>query len=147
MNAGMSEGEKLDHFVDGLKYNVKIEVMKANCNFFEECSKIALNVDSVIWRAKKGLPDNPSFSSELSKPSPMEVENLARRVSSKAQREQRQKDLSKGACFKCHKGGCRPCNFNLHSRTNNIDERIYVTSEGSSVVFLIRKTSGSTKSK
>lgn len=91
----MSEGEKLDCIVDRLKYKVKIEVVKPGCNSFEECSKIALNADSVICRANKGLPDYFRFLSEFGKPSRTEIENLAGRVNFKDQRKQRQKHLSR----------------------------------------------------
>lgn len=133
--ADMSAGEKLNRFVDGHKYSVKIEVMKAGCNSVEECSKIGPSVDSVIWRTKKELSSYPSFSSKSGERSPIAIGNLTGRVSSMAQRERRQKNLAKGVCFKRHKVRCRPWKCNLSSGSNNIGERINTTFERSSVVL------------
>lgn len=49
----MSEGKKIDRFVDGLKFEVKVEVLKAGPGSFEESARIVLNVDGAIWRARK----------------------------------------------------------------------------------------------
>lgn len=49
MISDINEGKKLDHFVDGLKYNVKVEVLKSSCSSLKECAGIALNIDSAIW--------------------------------------------------------------------------------------------------
>lgn len=48
MIGDINEAEKVDRFVDGLKFNVRVEVLKTNSNSFEECARIALNVDSAI---------------------------------------------------------------------------------------------------
>lgn len=114
----MNDGEKMDRFVEGLKYSVKVEVLKSGCNSFEDCARIALNIDSAIWGAKRNsfyVASTPHRDGVV----PMEIGNLNGAISSKAQREQRRKDLIKGACFKCHKEGCRPWKCNP-TEINNV---------------------------
>lgn len=48
MVGNMNEGEKMDQFVNGLKFQVKVEVMKMNCESFEDCDRVALYFDSAI---------------------------------------------------------------------------------------------------
>lgn len=77
----MHEGEKIDRFVDGLKYHVRVEVLKSNFPSFEECACMVLNVDSAMWRALKGNPGH--FSNNYgSQPTHMEIGNVS---SSKSQ--------------------------------------------------------------
>lgn len=116
----MNEGEKVDRFVEGLKFNVRVEVLKTNSNSFEECARIALNVDSAIWRAKGGPSIFHHNSFDKRGPTAMEIGNINGVPPSKAQREQRKKDLEDGACFRCHKAGCRPWKCR-ERRVNNID--------------------------
>ena len=59
-----------------------------------DASRIALNVDSALWRAGIFNTQRTSFSG----PSPMEIGNV----------EQKREDLRNNACFKCHTLGCRP---------------------------------------
>lgn len=106
MIVDINEGEKVDRFVDGLKFNVRVEVLKTNCTSFEECARIALNIDSAIWRARRGQVGSYSNSFENSGPTPMEIGNVTRTLRDLA--GQRKIDLSRGACFKCHKVACRP---------------------------------------
>eukprot|EP00171_Calliarthron_tuberculosum_P018338 IDg18338t1 len=40
-----------DKFCSGLKYDVRIEVMKSTVSTFDEAAKVALRVDSAIWGA------------------------------------------------------------------------------------------------
>lgn len=91
----MSEGEKVDRFCQGLKPQVRLEVMKAGAQNINDASRIALNVDSALFGAGmfrfQGSMGN-------SAPTPMEIGNF----------EQRNTDWKKNACFKCHKVGCRP---------------------------------------
>lgn len=122
MIGDMHEGEKVDRFVDGLKYNVRVEVLKTNCSSFEECARLALNVDSAIWRARRG---NSGFHYTNNRvgdagPTPMEIGNLNSGTTTRAHREQRKKDLENGACFKCHKVGCRPWKCR-NTRVNNVE--------------------------
>lgn len=132
----MNEGEQLDRFIEGLKYSVKIEVMKSACNNFEDCARMALNLDSAILRARRGRPNIVSSRSEQPFwPTPMEIGNINLGASSRAHREQCKKDMSNGACFRCHKPGFRPWKCKP-SRVNNIvvDNSDRVT-ERENVVF------------
>ena len=92
---GMNEGEKVDRFVQGLKPQVRLEVMKAGVQSMKAASRIALNVDSAIFGSRM-------FQNRLhvstSVPTPMEIGNM----------EQKRSDIKRDACFKCHKVGCRP---------------------------------------
>lgn len=76
----------------------------------------------------------------------MEIENLAGRSVSKAQREQRQEDLSEGACFKCHKAGCRPWKCNS-SRINNVGAGIDSVTEGGAFILSDSEKGRSSNSK
>ena len=44
----ITEKEKLDKFMEGLKFNVKVEVLKSSANSFEEAAQVTLRVDSAI---------------------------------------------------------------------------------------------------
>lgn len=45
---GMRDDEKIDHFIQRLKYNVRVEVLKAQSASFEECVRVSLKIDSAI---------------------------------------------------------------------------------------------------
>ena len=91
----MNEVEKVDRFCQGLKPQIRLEVMKAGAQTMNDASKIALNVDSALFGAGM-LGFQQTYSN--SHPTPMEIGNM----------EQRKKDLNKNACFKCHEVRCRP---------------------------------------
>ncbi len=91
---GMSEGEQVDHFCQGLKPNVRLEFMKAGVHSINEASRIALNIDAALF----GVGMYRNYSTETSRPTPMEIGNL----------EQKKRDRERSACFKCHKVRCRP---------------------------------------
>lgn len=114
---GMHEDEKIDRFLEGLKYNIRVEVLKAQVNTFDECARVALNIYSALWRAKKQSCGSQSDHV----PSAMEIGNVLKAQHgkrSKCQRKQRQKDMESEACFVCNKVGCRP--YTCRSRTNNV---------------------------
>lgn len=123
---GMSEGEKLDRFIEGLKYPVRVEVLKTHSDSFEECARIALNVDSAIWRASSGSRADGAQgnrgSTSNSMPTPMEVGNTEGSKRSRNQTEQRKRDIERGACFTCHQVGCRPWKHRAPA-VNNVDSK------------------------
>lgn len=94
---GMSEGDKVDRFCQGLKPNIRLEVLKAGAQTMQEASKIALNVDSALFGA--GM-FNFQYGGRFtgSQYTPMEIGNV----------EHRNNDRRNNACFTCHKVGCRP---------------------------------------
>ena len=91
----MSEGEKVDRFCQGLKPQVRLEVMKTGPQSMNDAARIALNIDSAIFGAR--AHGNFNYGIE-SRPTPMEIGNT----------EQSRRDRANDACFKCHKPGCRP---------------------------------------
>lgn len=68
-----------------------------------------LNVDKAIWRASNSELSGARHhgQSQLGRSS-MEIGNVLHDRLTKAQREQRKKDLEAGAFFRCHKKECRP---------------------------------------
>ena len=66
--------------------------MKAGAQTMSDASRIALNVDSAMFRFQNngGFPGSQNV--------PMEIGNV----------EQRDQDRRNNACFKCHKVVCRP---------------------------------------
>jgi len=107
---GMSEGEKVDRFSQGLKPNIRLEVMKAGAQTMTDASKIALNVDSALFGAGMlNFQNNSGFT--ISSYTPMEIGNF----------EQRDSDRKNNACFKCHKVGCRPWKCGKGSRRDQED--------------------------
>lgn len=94
---GMSEGDRVDRFCQGLKPNIRLEVLKAGAQTMNEASRIALNVDSALFGAGMfNFQQGGGFT--RTQYAPMEIGNI----------EQRDKDRKKNACFTCHKVGCRP---------------------------------------
>ena len=97
---GKKGREKVDRCSQGLKPNIKLEVMKVGAQTMSDASRIALNFDSALFGAGMfRFQDNGGFLS--SQYVPTEIGNL----------EQRDQDRSNNACFKCHKVGCRPVSY------------------------------------
>lgn len=71
MIGNMHDGEKLDRFIVGLKYHVRVELMKTICNTFEESARIALNIYSAIWISKRTTNDYYQHKSDSSGPMPI----------------------------------------------------------------------------
>lgn len=134
MISDINDGEKLDRFLDLLKDNVRVEVLKKNSTSFEECARLALNVDSAIWRARRSTPGFHYNKNNVSEPTPMEIGNVNSGSMLRVQREQRRNDLDKGTCFKCHKVGCRP--WKCRPRVNNVEVGLGTVSDDHSIVQL-----------
>ena len=83
---GIIEGEQVDKFCQGLKPNVRLEIMNAGIQSINEASRIALNVDSALF----GSGIYPAYSKEASGPTPMEIGNFG----------QRKRDRERNSCFK-----------------------------------------------
>lgn len=116
----ISEAEKLDKFLNGLKPMIRLEVLKAGCNNMTDAARVALNVDSALYGAGMFQGQN-AFND--SGPQPMEIGNLQgnphyrgksfkRKNGGKnsAKNSQRAEDIANGTCFVCHKKGCRASN-------------------------------------
>lgn len=141
----MTDGEKLDKFVDGLKADVRIEVLKSSAFTLEAAAQISLRVDGAHWRSSEasrfGGPGTitsrngaaTSSAAAGSAPTPMEISNMESTQRQKL--AQRKKDRENNACYTCHKVGCRPYKHKKPDRTTVKRKRTKVTS-----AILIRKT-------
>ncbi len=126
----ISEAEKLDKFLNGLKPMIRLEVLKAGCKNMNDASRVALNVDSALYGA--GMFHGQNVFSD-SGPQPMEIGNLQgnpqyggksfkRQKGGKmsAKNSQRAEDIANGTCFVCHKKGCRASNhYNGNGSVSN----------------------------
>jgi len=115
----VTEGEKFEKFVQGLKHNVRMEVLKSTASTFEEACQIALRVDGVMWAHENFKRNNSQSTDEVV---PMEIGNVQTRlnVRDSVVNDQRKKDLENNACFVCHEPGCRPWKHR-EGQSNNIE--------------------------
>ena len=116
----ISEAEKLDKFLNGLKPMIRLEVLKSGCDNMNDASRIALNVDSALYGA--GMFHGQNQAGQSSGPQPMDIGNIqsephyrgkaykGKKKGKNKARSQRAKDLANGTCFICHKKGCRASN-------------------------------------
>lgn len=117
----MSEGERFDRFVQGLKHEVRLEILKTQVSEFEEAARIALRVDSAIWsytgsRASVG----PAGSVD----DPMEIGNIQRTDQyGDNKRRQRAEDIKNNRCVLCHKKHCRPWKCQP-KKLNNLETKV-----------------------
>lgn len=117
------EGEKFDRFVDGLKPNIRIEVMKSNVRTIEDASKIAMRIDSAIWHNYNDQSYQRS-SPAKQEATPMEIGNFekaSRKPLNADEKKQREIDRKNKACFVCQKSGCRPWKQRSKVQTNNTE--------------------------
>ena len=118
---GITEEEQLDRFCEGLKPEIKLEVLKSNVNKMNEAVRVALNVDSALYGIRTDVRFRNGFQSADgagASPTPMEIGNVqssrtyprkqrSNNGSGMISRNPRQQDLNNGSCFVCHKKGCR----------------------------------------
>lgn len=112
----MSDGEKFDRFVQGLKQDVKLEVLKTQAICFEDATKIALRVDSALWSSSSS--SRAPFVHNGTRNDPMEIGNIQRRTDE--QQRRRAEDLKNNACTLCHTKYCRPWKCSNRKKVNNI---------------------------
>ena len=114
---GISNDEKLDKFVSGLKPEVLLEVKKNRPADFESAAQIALTIDSALFSMNRYYQGNFGASSS-SGPQPMDIGNVEGNTHYRGKSfkpkgrgggmtKQRMNDLKQGLCFVCHKPGCR----------------------------------------
>lgn len=139
---GISQDEMLDRFCSGLKPQVKLEVLKSNPQNIEDASRIALSVDSALYGSGmfQGWGGQSSGIGG-SGPQPMELGNVEkphyRRRSFKGNRggskadEQKLKDRRNGACYVCHKVGCRASNHKENPKKKFTPNNTQVTTDDS----------------
>lgn len=120
---GISEGEKWDRFVSGLKPQLAFEIRKENCMEFEESCRIALRIESALLGCKFSYDKMPDVEGQYqnSAPAPMEIGNFEGHRGNRRQFTDKQRaDLKNNACFKCHKVGCRPWKHNKGNSSTNV---------------------------
>ena len=125
----VTDGKKWEKFCTGLKYEVRLEVMKAITTSFDEAAQIALRVDSALWSAGQhslfgfqGYAGRPSSSNNVQMP--MKIGNMEKKgdgVPRQGMSSQRLKDLRNTACFICHKAGCRPWKHKNEAAISNVE--------------------------
>lgn len=119
---GMNDGEMWDKFCSGLKYEVRLEVMKSTVTSFEEAAKIALPVDSAIWGVSSQVGGSGGDAAGAAQaPTPMEIGNFEDRGRSRKMEGQRLKDYRNNAYFTYHKVGCRPWKHQKGAAANNFE--------------------------
>lgn len=115
----MSEGEFFDIFVQGLKHDVRLELLKTQATGFEDAAKIALHVDSALWSSHSY---KSTFGSDGVSNDTMEIGNVQQRTPlSEGQKRQRALDLKNNACVVCHTKNCRPWKYATKRRMNNVE--------------------------
>lgn len=108
---GMSDGEQIDKFCAGLKPLVRLEVLKAGPANVDEAARIALDVNSAMFGT-----DMFNLVQQYAQPQQIDIGNVEGHFAKGGRpqkgnsrwQEQRQKDIEKNDCFKCHKVNCRP---------------------------------------
>ena len=114
---GISNDEKLDKFVSGLKPEVLLEVRKNRPADFENAAQIALTVDSALFSMNRYYQSN-FVAGPSSGPQPMDIGNVESNTHYRGKsfkpkgrgggmNKQRMNDLKRGLCYVCHEPGCR----------------------------------------
>lgn len=52
---GMHKDEKIDRFLEKLKFNIQLEPLKTQVDTFDEGARVALSINSALWRANSQL--------------------------------------------------------------------------------------------
>ena len=134
----ISEDEKLDKFVSGLKPDVHLEVRKSRPADFESAAQVALTIDSALFSSVMYNRSNYGGGSSTG-PVPMDIGNVegkrSKRDGSSRQvgirtwwSKQKIHDYQNGLCFLCHKKGCRASN---HEDGDRVVSNVSATSNGS----------------
>lgn len=96
-----------DKFFSGVKYKVRLEVMKSTVTSFDEAANIALRVESSIC-CVTGQNYNSAGEGSEQGPTPIKNGNFENRNLGKRFKGHQLKDYHKNACFTCRKEGCIP---------------------------------------
>lgn len=101
----IKDGEQLEKFCSGLKFDVRVEVFKYSSASIKLVPRIALRIDSSIWSATAISKDVRGLSCGAS--TPMEMGNVEGRGGFYRLKGQLLTDYQNISCFKCQKVGCR----------------------------------------
>ncbi len=110
----MTESELFDKFVDGLKNEIKIEVVKSTVGTFEQAAQVALRIDGALYNANRLVRSN--MGGLANGPVPMEIGNIE---GSGVTKNSKNKGPKKGVCYVCKKEGCRPWKHDKPVQVNN----------------------------
>jgi hypothetical protein len=140
----MTDDEQLGRFSDGLKPEVKVEVLKSNATTMDEAARMALNVHSALFgmsvsaRFQNGAPKISRGNNSV--PTPIELGNVQSSRFSQwrnglksldAKEAARHEDLRSGLCFVCHQKGCRASRHELRKSKINNSEAVTESCEHS----------------
>lgn len=102
----MSEEERLDRCVQGLNFEISLEVLKTQASDFEEATRILLGKDSALWSFANF---RTSLASAVSTNDFIEIGNIQRTVQlNEIQRRQRVQGINNNAGVVYQKKYCRP---------------------------------------
>lgn len=125
----MNDGEMWDRFCSGLKYEVRLEVMKSNVATFEEAAKISLRVDSALWTMGKQGESSGRWNKATringvgvaQGTTPLEMGNVEQRGRRPKMEGKCLKGYQRNVCFTCDKVGCRPWKHRGNATANNFE--------------------------
>lgn len=72
----MSEEEKDDRFIEGLKHRKRVEVLKAHLKSFEDTARMALDIKGAIWSSAKREASDFGQPRDSEGPAPIKVGNV-----------------------------------------------------------------------
>lgn len=113
---GINEGEMVDRFCQGLKPQIRLEVLKAGVKTMDEATRIALNVDSALFGAGMlafqghGIPSTGGAV-------PMEIGILEKQRGRLRENRLRRGKGFNDNCYVCGKLGCRSWKHSPGERT------------------------------
>ena len=61
----VTDGKKWDRFCSGLKYDVRLEIIKSSFNAFEKVAQLALSIDSAIYSVKMSSSHRESGTGDM----------------------------------------------------------------------------------
>lgn len=99
----LSSSEKWDTFVSGLKSKLQFEVRKANCEEFEEATKIAMRVEAAFVGISSQGDSNEANNADVLSVSgltPMEIDNT--NIVNLSRLKQPLHHIRNNTCFEFH---------------------------------------------
>ena len=111
----MAINEQLFHYIEGLKYRVKVEVKRIEPTNLQSAMRIADRMDRIY------APQTNNFNRQNTygqRPTPMEIGNIRVRLSEQEKRRRIQHKL----CFVCGKPNCFARNHRNNNRNNRMNQ-------------------------
>ena len=103
----LSEGEKLDRFVRGLKPHIRQQLAFHDPKTFKEAVEVAERLDSAmfLYRDHKGFKEKARMNNSQGSPTPMELGAVGMRTNSGTSAAERVLLQKQGRCFLCKEKG------------------------------------------